>query len=187
MKSETYPKLLASYVYHCMRSFFKGKSEKEIDNTLNNIISLYLNMQSKNVFQMVSEEQMAERLAKDLSLSINSEKNFIKKLNQASGEAVICKMKGMINDLEDNKKESENYKNYLNNGTTNGINFNVKIISYSFWDIKKTHILNITLPKLFSSCKDDFEAYYKNKYPERGLIWFLDFSILEIKYLAFKV
>jgi len=183
MKSETYPKLLASYVDHCMRSFFKGKSEKEIDNTLNNIISLYLNMQSKNVFQMVSEEQMAERLAKDLSLSINSEKNFIKKLNQASGEAVICKMKGMINDLEDNKKESENYKNYLNNGTTNGINFNVKIISYSFWDIKKTHILNITLPKLFSSCKDDFEAYYKNKYPERGLTWFLDFSILEIKYL----
>ena len=183
MKSEKYPRLLASYVDHCMRSFFKGKSEKEIDNTLNNIIDLYLNLQSKNLFQTMSEEFMSERLARDLSLSINYEKKFIEKLNKASGETAISKMKGMINDLEENKKESENYKNFVGERNTNEIQFNVKILSYSFWDFKSTHILNITLPNLFSSYKDDFEAYYQDKFPERGLTWLLDFSTLEIQYL----
>ena len=74
MKSEKYPRLLASYVDHCMRSFFKGKSEKEIDNTLNNIIDLYLNLQSKNLFQTMSEEFMSERLF--FFLIYNISRNF---------------------------------------------------------------------------------------------------------------
>ena len=72
---------------------------------------------------------------------------------------------------------------FLNKGTTNGIKFNVKLISRSFGNIQKTHILNIKLPNLLSSCKDEFEAYYKKNHPSRGLKWYLDFSTLEINYL----
>ena len=47
----------------------------------------------------------------------------------------------------------------------------------------KKHILKINLPRLFSSCIADLERYYKNRYSDRKLIWYLDFSKVEIKYL----
>ena len=49
-----------------MRNGFKGKSEEEIEGTLNDIISLFKNINSKLVFQVESEKKMSDRLIKIL-------------------------------------------------------------------------------------------------------------------------
>ena len=182
MKRDYYSKILALYVDYCMRSFFKGKSEDEINSILDNIILLYKYLNSKLYFQTETEQLMSKRLIKDLSLSYN-EKIFITKLKQESSLSDITKMTTMIDDLEKNNVEIENYKNSPSKGAPNGINFRVKIINFSAWNFDKKHILKIDLPRLFSSCIADLERYYKNRYSDRKLIWYLDFSKVEIKYL----
>ena len=182
MKRDYYSKILALYVDYCMRSFFKGKSEDEINSILDNIILLYKYLNSKLYFQTETEQLMSKRLIKDLSLSYN-EKIFITKLKQESSLSDITKMTTMIDDLEKNNVEIENYKKSPSKGAPNGINFRVKIINFSAWNFDKKHILKIDLPRLFSSCIADLERYYKNRYSDRKLIWYLDFSKVEIKYL----
>ena len=92
MSKEIYPKQLAGYVDFCMRNGFKGKSLEEIENILNDIISIFKNIDSKLIFKIESEKKMSERLIKNLFLSLNSEKLFISKLKQESGVTYVSIM-----------------------------------------------------------------------------------------------
>ena len=186
MKSDYYSKQLAYYLDYCMRSGFKGKSQEVVERTLDDIIALFKNLNTKYVFQQETEKKMSDRLIKDSTLSINNEKIFISKLKQESDISLVSKMSGMMSDLETNKKESEAYKNSRSKGQPNGIKFLVQVISNNAWEVGKKHMLDIDLPPLFQTCIDDFEEYYTKKYQEQKLIWHLDFSKLEIQYLYLK-
>ena len=130
---------------------------------------------------------MSDRLIKRSTLSINNEKNFVSKLKQESDISLVSKMVTMLADLDKNKIESENYKNTKCHGAPNGIKFDVQIISNSAWEISNKYILEkINLPPLLQGCIDDFINYYKIKYSEHKLIWYLGFSTFEIQYLYLK-
>jgi len=186
MSKELYPKQLANYADFCMRNGFKGKSEEEIENTLNDIISIFKNINSKLVFQNESEKKMSDRLIKQSSLSTNAEKMFISKLKQESGVTYVSKMQEMINDLEKNKGESEGYKLTKSRGAPGGIKFNVQVISQSAWDVQKTHMEKIEIPKFLKNCIEDFETYYIGRHQQTKLIWCLGLSKMEIQYLYLK-
>ena len=186
MSKDIYPKQLANYADFCMRSGFKGKSEEEIERTLNDIISLFKNINSKLIFQVESEKKMSDRLIKNASLSINAEKTFISKLKQESGVTYVSKMNEMISDLEKNKSEIEGYKMTKYKGAPNGIRFNVQIVSQSAWDINKSNMDNISIPPFLKACLDDFEDYYIKRHQQTKLIWCLGLSKIEIQHLKLK-
>ena len=186
MKSDYYSKQLAFYLDSCMRSGFKGKTPEFVDSTLDDIIALFKNLNSKYIFQQETEKKMSDRLLKKVTISENHEKSFISKLKQESDIQLVSKMAGMMYDLEANKKETESYKNSASHGAPNGITFNVQVISINAWNVDQRHMIDIELPPLLSSCKDDFEQYYLKKYPEQKLIWYLDISKVEIQYLYMK-
>ena len=186
MMKDLYPKQLANYTDFCMRNGFKGKSEEEIENTLNDIISIFKNINSKLVFQNESEKKMSDRLIKNLSLSTNAEKLFISKLKQESGVTYVTKMNEMIADLEKNKGENEGYKLTKSRGMPYGIKFNVQVISQSAWDVKKENMERIEVPIFIKNCMSDFETYYLGRHQQTKLIWCLGFSKLEIQYLYLK-
>jgi hypothetical protein len=186
MSKDIYPKQLANYADHCMRVGFKGKSEEEIEGTLNDIISLFKNINSKLVFQVETEKKMSDRLIKNSSLSLNAEKSFISKLKQESGVTYVSKMNEMINDLEKNKSEIEGYKSTKSRGMPSGIKFNVQIISQSAWDISKSNMEKIEILPFLKACIDDFEDYYLKRHQQTKLIWCLSLSKVEIQYLKLK-
>ncbi len=154
--------------------------------TVNDIIELFRNLNTKYIFQQITEKRMSERLIKDSTLSINYEKNFISKLKQESDISLVSKMSGMMSDLDTNKNETVAYRNSPSKGEPNGIKFSVQVISNNAWEVGNKNILEIKLPPLFSSCIEDFEKYYLKKYPEQKLIWHLGFSKVEIQYLYLK-
>ena len=127
---------------------------------------------------------MSDRLIKDLYLSINAEKNLISKLKQECGITYVNKMSQMINDLEIDKSELEEYRMTTSNkNILNDIKFKVQVISQNVWNINKSDIFKIEIPPFMKFCIDDFENYYINKYKEKKLIWCLGLSKLEIQYL----
>lgn len=113
MIKEHYAKQLSNYTDFCMRNGFKGKSQEEIENILNDIIGLFKCLNSKLVFQIEANKKMSDRLIKNVSLSLNTEKNFISKLKQESGVTYVSKMMEMMNDLDKNRKEIDKYKDSL--------------------------------------------------------------------------
>ena len=126
---------------------------------------------------------MSDRLIKDATLSVNNEKNFVSKLKQESDMSLVNKMVGMLNDLEKNKQETEDYRRTASKGAPNGIKFNVQVISNGAWEVDNKHIIKIKIPILFQSCIEDFESYYLKRYQEHKLRWYLNISKLEIQYL----
>ena len=182
IKKDIYPKHLANYVDFNMRNGFKGKQEKEIEQELNDIISIFKNINSKHVFQIESEKKLSNRLIKGLSLSINTEKLLISKLKEEYGITYVKKMSEMINDLEKNKSEIEEYKNTSSKGIPNGIKFNIQIVSNE-WKLNQLYSQKIEIPPFLQFCIDDFKNYYINKYQDKKLIWCLGLSKLEIQYL----
>ena len=183
MSKELYPKQLANYSDFCMRIGFKGKSEPEIDSILNDIISIFKIINSKLIFRIESEKKMSERLIKGSSLSINAEKLLISKLKQEMGVIFVSKMNEMINDLEKNKSEIDGYKRTPSEGVPNGIKFNVQVITQSAWEINKTSMEKIEIPRFLEICTKDFEKYYIGRHQQTKLIWCFGLSKLEIQYL----
>jgi len=183
MKKEKFVKELCKYIDYCMKIGFKGKSEEEIENTLNGIILLFKCLNSKLEFQLEFEKNLSERLLKNESLSIITEQKFISKLKEESGVTYVIKMSGMINDLEKNKINIELYKSLDHKGSPNDIKLNVIVVSQNAWDIRKKLLEKIILPKYLLSCLEDFETFYISRYKGQKLIWCLGLSKVEIQYL----
>ena len=186
MVKDIYAKQLSNYTDFCMRNGFKGKSQEEIENTLNDIIGLYKCLNSKLVFQLETNKKMSDRLIKNVSLSTNTEKLFISKLKQESGVTYVNKMTEMMNDLEKNKKEIESYKSSKSNGSPNGIKFNIQVISQSAWDINNKSMEKIELLPFLKVCIEDFESFYLKKHSGQKLRWCLGLSKLDIQFLKLK-
>ena len=68
-----------------MRKNFKGKSEEEKNNELNQIIQVFSFLTDKSSFILNVEKQMSERLIKNATLSLNTEKKFITLIKQEVG------------------------------------------------------------------------------------------------------
>ena len=183
MKKEKFVKELCKYIDYCMKIGFKGKSEEEIENTLNGIILLFKCLNSKLEFQIELEKNLSERLLKNESLSIITEQKFISKLKEESGVTYVIKMSGMINDLEKNKINIELYKSLDHKGSPNDIKLNVIVVSQNAWDIRKKLLEKIILPKYLLFCLEDFETFYISRYKGQKLIWCLGLSKIEIQYL----
>ena len=182
-RKDIFAKQLSNYVDYCMRFGFKCKSSEEIESTLDDIIGLFHYFNSKLVFQIESNKKMSERLLKNATLSIIYEKKFISKLGQEIGISNINKMKKMIDDLEKSKANMELYKSLSHKGSPNDIKLDITVISQSDWEINKSLMEKINIPKFLSVCLEDYENFYLNKYKSQQLIWCLGLSKIEINYL----
>ena len=186
MCKDFYAKQLSNYTDYCMKSEFKGKSEDEVEIILNEIIGLFKCLNSKLVFQIEANKKLSDRLIKGSSVSTNHEKKFISKLKQEAGVVYVSKMTQMMNDLDKNKREIDEYKLTPHRGIPNGIKFNVQIVSQSAWEINNKNMEKIELPKFLDVCIDDFENFYFRKHTGQKLIWCLGLSKIDIQYLCFK-
>ena len=77
-----------------MRKGFIGKSQEEIEASLEDIISLFKCLTSRLVFQKESNKNMSERLLNNTSLSIINEQKFISKLKQEAGISYVILCQG---------------------------------------------------------------------------------------------
>ena len=186
MNKDIYAKQLSNYSDYCMKINFKGKSEEEVEIMLNEIIDLFKFLNTKLVFQIDANKKLSDRLIKDTSISINHEKKLISKLKQESAVNYVSKMTQMMNDLDKNKKEIDEYRALSHRGIPNRIRFNVKIISQSAWEINKNSMQQLQLPQFLTNCIKDFENFYLKKHNSHKLKWCLGLSKIDIQYLCFK-
>ena len=186
MNKDFYAKQLSNYTDFCMKSGFKGKSDDEIEKSLNEIIGLFKCLNTKLVFQIEANKKMSDRLIKGSSVSTNHEKKLISKLKQESGVNYVSKMTQMMSDLDKNKKETDEYKALPHRGVPNGIKFNVQVVSQSAWEINKKSMEKIDLPQFLQKCVEDFQGFYLKKHSGQKLMWCFGLSKIDIQYLCFK-
>jgi hypothetical protein len=185
MNQGFYPKLLSNYLDIYMKGEFKGKSDEEIDNILNDAMGLYKYLGSKLSFQLEVYKRMNNRLLNFESVSINLEQKLIDKFKKEFGERntfLLNMIMPMVTDYKNSKKYMDQYLTSQSKGVPNGIKFNVQVIIPRMWDIKKEHMMKMEIPKFMKACMEDFENYL-SKFTSNKLSWCLGLSKLEIQYL----
>jgi len=187
LNMKSYSKHLTLYANDCMRKNFKGKSEEEKNNELSKIIQVFSLLNDKSLFIFNAEKQMSERLIKNISLSLNTEKKFITLIKQEVGICYTNKMSKMISDLDNNNKEIEEYNKLKNKSLPNDIKFEPLVISQGNWFINEKYYEKMEIPPFLSAFTDDIEKIYKQRYHNHSkLFWLHGLSKVEIKYLCFK-
>ena len=183
---KSYSRKLANYINECMRKRFKGKSEKEITDELEQIIQVFVLLINKIDFIVLNERYMSERLIKNAYLSLNIEKKFISILHQEAGYNYMNKMREMISDLDKSNKENEEYNKLKDKSLCNDIKFKPIIISQTAWTINPKYLEKMNLPPFLSNITNDFETIYVKRHNYSKLFWLHTLSKVDIKYICFE-
>ncbi len=97
------PRLLTLFIDHILKGKEKEtSSEAEIEETLDNVVSLFSYLVDKDEFEEMSRKALCKRLLSPVQ-SFNEawEKSFVTKLKARQGDAFTRKLQGMFTDAQD--------------------------------------------------------------------------------------
>ncbi|KAK9826788.1 hypothetical protein WJX81_000888 [Elliptochloris bilobata] len=164
--------LVAKFIDAELRSGGKGgKSDDELEATLDKALMLFRYIQGKDVFEAFYKKDLAKRLLLQRSVSNDAEKGMITKLKAECGSQFTNKLEGMFNDME----LSHDIVSAFHRSATAksrippGFDMNVSILTSGYWPTYP--ILDAVLPEELSRSQAVFKDFYLSKHSGRRLVW----------------
>ncbi|CAJ0750528.1 18056_t:CDS:10, partial [Entrophospora sp. SA101] len=155
------PELLARFCDSLLRKSAKNPEEGDLEDILNNIMTVFKYVEDKDVFQKFYSKMLAKRLVNGTSASEDAESSMISKLKEACGFEYTSKLQrmftdmGLSKDLNDQFRERHSVEQVDNQGCS----------IYS--GVERTF--------------QRFKIFYQNKHSGRKLNWLFHLSKGELK------
>ena len=122
---------MAKYCDNLLKKSQKGKSENEIDDKLNNSITVFKYLDDKDVFQKFYSRNLGKRLIHQQSHSMDLEEAMINRLKQACGFEFTNKFHRMFTDISLAEDLNTKFSNFLQEEKSEvGINYFVRCVPY---------------------------------------------------------
>lgn len=180
--------LLAKFLDQKMRLGSKTMNESEMEECLNQILTLFRYTQGKDIFEEFYKRDLARRLLLLKSAcSIDFERNMIMKLKNECGPGFTAKLEVMFRDIETSKDLNEAYEDHLKKeleakpGEEDAtqdhhvIDLNVSILTAGSWPTNVSSSIDVNkqviLPTELQSKLERFESFYHSKHLGRRLTW----------------
>lgn len=181
------PELLAKYCDSLLKKNTKNFTEAEIEEKLNNVITIFKYLDDKDVFQKFYSKLLAKRLIHSLSASMDMEEGMITKLKLACGYEYTNKLHRMFTDMTISADLNGKFTNFLKSSNTNvGINFSLLVLQSGAWPLGQSTVPTVNLPDEFCKSVTTFETFYNNMFNGRKLTWLQHLSNGEIKITFLK-
>ncbi|XP_057293948.1 cullin-2-like [Hydractinia symbiolongicarpus] len=181
------PELLAKYCDTLLKKSTKNLPDGEIDDKLNNVITIFKYLDDKDVFQKFYSKLLAKRLIHGLSASMDSEEGMITKLKLACGYEYTNKVHRMFTDVAISKDLNSKFSKFLDTSNAQlGINFSLLVLQSGAWPLGQTAIPKIAFPQELCKSVQMFETFYNNMFNGRKLSWLQHLSTAEIKLTYLK-
>ena len=120
---------LAKYCDNLLKKSQKGISENEIDDKLNNSITVFKYLDDKDVFQKFYSRNLGKRLIHQQSHSMDLEEAMINRLKQACGFEFTNKFHRMFTDISLAEDLNTKFSNFLQEEKSEvGINYFVRCV-----------------------------------------------------------
>lgn len=181
------PELLAKYCDSLLKKSTKNLPDNEIDEKLNDVITIFRYLGDKDVFQKFYSKLLAKRLIHGLSVSMDTEEGMITKLKLACGYEYTNKLHRMFTDIALSSDLDKKFATFLEkNGTSLGINFSLLVLQSGAWPLGQTAFSTVMLPQELCKSVQMFEAFYGHMFNGRKLTWLQHLSNGEIKLTYLK-
>jgi cullin 1 len=180
------PELLAKYADAVLRKGTNGAEESDLENTLNQIMTVFKYIEDKDVFQKFYSRMLARRLIHTSSSSDDAETSMISKLKEQCGYEYTNKLQRMFNDMQLSKDLNGGYKEYEANELADRgskekpLDTSYSILGTGFWPLNAPNT-NFTPPAEVSKAYESFQKYYSGKHNGRKLTWLWQFCKGEVK------
>ena len=186
MNKEHYARQLANYCDYEMKIGLKGLNEVQIEEKINNIISLFKCLYNKMLFQYEFSKKLTDRLLSGKTQSMIAEELLITKLKLEQGVSYVSKMTSMLQDLDNSKLIIDNYRMQNHRGLPFNIHFTCQVLQNGAWDIEKYRFDKFNISPILQKCIDDFTSFYTQRQKSHKLNLVFGHGNLEIKYSYLK-
>ncbi|CEI94595.1 hypothetical protein RMCBS344292_08804 [Rhizopus microsporus] len=176
------PELLARFCDQLLKKSAKNPEEEELEDVLNNVMTVFKYVEDKDVFQKFYSKMLAKRLVNGTSASDDSEGSMISKLKEACGFEYTSKLQRMLTDMSLSKELNEEFKNVVqkSSDTASNADFNILVLSAGSWPLSAPST-SFNLPDDVVEIYDKFQQFYQTKHVGRKLNWLFQLSKAELK------
>lgn len=162
--------LIAKYVDFVLRTGHKGRSDEEVDATLESVMSLFRLIHGKDIFEAFYKKDLAKRLVHGKSASLDLEKMMISKLKTECG--ANNKLEGMFRDIEVSRETVRSFRTHARSVASLGasdVDLSVFVLTNAYWP----HVPQapLRLPQTLSDLHNTFKDFYVGKHSRRKLTW----------------
>eukprot|EP01012_Entosiphon_sulcatum_P022321 TRINITY_DN27257_c0_g1_i1.p1 TRINITY_DN27257_c0_g1~~TRINITY_DN27257_c0_g1_i1.p1 ORF type:complete len:722 (-),score=154.17 TRINITY_DN27257_c0_g1_i1:41-2206(-) len=149
----------------------KSETEVELDSMMDQVLTLFRFVGSKDVFEAFYKKDLAKRLLLGRSSSSDAEKSIIAKLKAECGPQLSGKLEGMFKDIELSKDIMDSFRQSKESRDPRmaGIELTVYVLTTGYWPTYPP--CEVNLPKELAEHTELFKAFYLGKYQGRKLQW----------------
>ncbi|CAO3647363.1 unnamed protein product [Mucor fragilis] len=176
------PELLARFCDQLLKKSAKNPEEDELEDVLNNVMTVFKYVEDKDVFQKFYSKMLAKRLVNGTSASDDAEGSMISKLKEACGFEYTSKLQRMLTDMSLSKELNDQFKDLVSQGHDgpSGADFNILVLGAGSWPLSAPST-SFNLPDDVVKMYDRFQKFYQNKHSGRKLNWLFQLSKAELK------
>jgi len=179
------PELLAKYCDALLKKSSKNPEDAELEETLNQIMTVFKYIEDKDVFQKFYSKMLAKRLVQSMSASDDAEASMISKLKQACGFEYTSKLQRMFQDVGLSKDLIDNFRKHLvKSESPLNVDFSIQVLSSGSWPFQQG--CTFSLPSVLERCVDRFTTFYNKQHSGRKLNWLYHMSKGELVTHCFK-
>ncbi|KAJ1549304.1 hypothetical protein HK405_005924, partial [Cladochytrium tenue] len=166
------PELLARFCDSLLRKSSKVSDDREIEEVLNNIMTVFKFIEDKDVFQKFYSKMLAKRLVNGTSASEDSEASMISKLKEACGFEYTSKLQRMFQDMNVSKDLNEAFRNQMavNHDKDDLLDFSISVLNTASWPLQAAGT-GFNIPEDLLKTYERFQRFYQSKHSGRKLNW----------------
>jgi hypothetical protein len=180
------PHYISVYCDTQFKSGFKQMPTNEIEEKIESVIRLFCCLSGRDIFIAAYTKLLAVRLLNKTSISDDSERMMINKLQVECGHNTVHKIKVMFEDIQKSRQMMQEFKNRADGGSSlvNGIEFSSEILTSGHWPYQQ--IPRCVVPAKLQSVQMTFDRFYKAKFQNRQINYLLSVGsvMVQTTYLA---
>ncbi|KAK9765979.1 ubiquitin ligase (cullin) of SCF [Basidiobolus ranarum] len=176
------PELVARYCDSLLRKSAKNPEEADLEDLLNNIMTVFKYVEDKDVFQKFYSKMLAKRLVNGTSASDDAEASMISKLKEACGYEYTSKLQRMFTDMGVSKDLNDAFREkMLQTHEANDLtDFYILVLGTASWPLQAPST-PFNIPDEIIKTYERFQRFYQSKHNGRKLNWLFQLSKAELK------
>ncbi|KAJ3070486.1 hypothetical protein HDU98_006508 [Podochytrium sp. JEL0797] len=176
------PELLAKFCDSLLRKSSKVSDDREVEEILNSIMTVFKYVEDKDVFQKFYSKMLAKRLVNQTSASDDAEASMISKLKEACGFEYTSKLQRMFTDISLSKDLNDQFKDAMEktHEKDDVLDFSVFVLNTASWPLNLS-ASGFNIPEDLVKTYERFQGFYQNKHSGRKLNWHFLVSKGELK------
>lgn len=171
---------ISLFIDENMKKGLKDKTEAEVDQVLDKAIVLLRYISDKDMFERYYKKHLCKRLLMGKSLSVENEREMIRKMKIELGNSFVLKLEAMFKDMQLSEELSAGYRaRSANTGEAKRIDLGISVLTSMTWPLETMQSSSsesegrkqCIFPAAIERVMKGFENFYGERYSGRRLTW----------------